>query len=623
MSNHIGWVSGMPKSLDYDDVFFSSSGALDEKQHVFIDQSKLLDRAKHSASVSVVELGFGFGINFMLSLKALTQNFGKRTTLEYVGIENHMPSIAHLKKLYQQWPKMKPYYQALLRHYPARTNGVFTFAIPEYRCRLTLMIGDVSWALSEITGPIDVWYLDGFSPLKNPRMWSYDIMGEVYKKTAQGGCAVTYSCAGSVKRGLLESGFELHKNRGYAAKKHQLLAIKTQAFDGLDLPSWYQLPKRDKTSKVAVIGAGISGMSTALALNEYGVEVDVFDQECGQTRSRLPWAMLKPVVHRQPNAYADYYNHGHLYTRSWIEYFCQYMDGFETLHSGLLELSPKTFEPIDHPYVEYEGIEKLVREIGLSEETPAYLLPTAMVVSVSNFIQAMRSFCQDKIKTYHLRCPRAYDLNQSPWVEYDAVVVTAWDVAKCLFDDVSFIRHQVGQLTNVYDSGIHLPIPISYGGTAIPLGGGQFQVGATYRAPGATLDRCIDDDQYNLQQFCEGLSLGRSDQFSCATAYVGKRTVSHDHMPLIGPAMCQSEFSNQFSKLKQGDLKGFNTVPNYMPRVYLSLAHGSQGLNSSMLAGQHVAQMLLGRNLCMGRTAYQACHPNRFYFRSLKSSLTP
>ena len=115
-----------------------------------------------------------------------------------------------------------------LAAFPALKNlaGPFVSAWeagPEIRLdglELDVIVGDVRQTLPGWQGTADAWFLDGFSPAKNPEMWGTDLMAEVARHTARGGTFATYSAAGFVRRGLQDAGFEVTRVPGFRGKRH-------------------------------------------------------------------------------------------------------------------------------------------------------------------------------------------------------------------------------------------------------------------------------------------------------------------------------------------------------------------------------------------------------------------
>jgi len=72
---------------------------------------------------------------------------------------------------------------------------------------------------------VDAWYLDGFSPAKNPEMWDEALMRHVGELTVPGGTFSTYTAAGWVRRNLAAAGFQVEKVRGFGRKRERLQGV--------------------------------------------------------------------------------------------------------------------------------------------------------------------------------------------------------------------------------------------------------------------------------------------------------------------------------------------------------------------------------------------------------------
>ena len=96
---------------------------------------------------------------------------------------------------------------------------------PDYELRV--VIGDARDTLPAWKGHADAWFLDGFSPAKNPELWSPELMMEVGRHTAPCGTAATYTAAGFVRRGLADAGFSVTRIAGYGRKRHMTQAVLT------------------------------------------------------------------------------------------------------------------------------------------------------------------------------------------------------------------------------------------------------------------------------------------------------------------------------------------------------------------------------------------------------------
>ena len=89
---------------------------------------------------------------------------------------------------------------------------------------LKVILGDARQTLPSWKGKADAWFLDGFSPAKNPELWTPELMQAVAEHTAATGTAATYTAAGFVRRGLRDAGFHVERIAGYGRKRHMTIA---------------------------------------------------------------------------------------------------------------------------------------------------------------------------------------------------------------------------------------------------------------------------------------------------------------------------------------------------------------------------------------------------------------
>ena len=59
---NLTWESGVPRSVDYDDIYFHDDG-IDETQRVFIGPTQVAALAASQDQITIGELGFGTGLN--------------------------------------------------------------------------------------------------------------------------------------------------------------------------------------------------------------------------------------------------------------------------------------------------------------------------------------------------------------------------------------------------------------------------------------------------------------------------------------------------------------------------------------------------------------------------------
>ncbi|MCF2905789.1 tRNA (5-methylaminomethyl-2-thiouridine)(34)-methyltransferase MnmD [Octadecabacter sp. CECT 8868] len=202
------WRDGRtPVSVQFDDPYFSLDDGLAETRHVFLDGNDL--PARFEGDFHVGELGFGTGLNFLVTLAAW-RAAGVTGKLHFTSFEAFPMPMADMMRALQAFDGLP---------IDAFEHGTFpNFSGPDFK--LQVIIGDARKTLTQWDGKADAWYLDGFSPAKNPELWGDDLMDQIGKHTAKGGTCATYTAAGFVRRALVDAGFEIERTKGFGRKRH-------------------------------------------------------------------------------------------------------------------------------------------------------------------------------------------------------------------------------------------------------------------------------------------------------------------------------------------------------------------------------------------------------------------
>lgn len=213
---NLNWRDGgVPVSTRFDDPYFSLAGGLAETEHVFLAGNDL--PARFTPGFRIAELGFGTGLN-MLAAWAAWDRAGQTGPLHFTSFEAFPMAPADMARALNAFPGLAPWRDRFLNAWPGAG-----------RCdlgslRLQVIAGDARDTLPAWQGAADAWFLDGFSPAKNPELWGEDLLAEVARHTAPGGTAATYTAAGFVRRGLEAAGFEVQRGPGYGRKRHMTQA---------------------------------------------------------------------------------------------------------------------------------------------------------------------------------------------------------------------------------------------------------------------------------------------------------------------------------------------------------------------------------------------------------------
>jgi tRNA U34 5-methylaminomethyl-2-thiouridine-forming methyltransferase MnmC len=204
----LDWRDGViPISTQFDDPYFSLNDGLSETQHVFLAGNGLPARLR--PGFHVAELGFGTGLN-MLALALITD-----VPIRFTSFEAYPMAAADIARALDHFPQARAVAAAFLT---AWARGERRFALGPIA--VEVVIGDARETLAAWPHRADAWFLDGFSPAKNPELWSPEIMAEVGRHTAKGGSFATYTAAGHVRRSLSDAGFAVERRPGHGKKRH-------------------------------------------------------------------------------------------------------------------------------------------------------------------------------------------------------------------------------------------------------------------------------------------------------------------------------------------------------------------------------------------------------------------
>lgn len=206
----LDWRDGaIPVSRRFDDPYFSLAGGLEETRHVFLAGNGLPGRFRDGFRVA--ELGFGTGLNLLAVLLA-HRGPGR---LHYTSFEAYPMPAEDIARALTAFPEVADLTGPFLRQWAA---GATEIVFPNLTA--TIILGDARRTLPDWAGQADAWFLDGFSPAKNPEMWSPELMTEVARHTAAGGTFATYTAAGHVRRALAAAGFTVARQPGFGRKRH-------------------------------------------------------------------------------------------------------------------------------------------------------------------------------------------------------------------------------------------------------------------------------------------------------------------------------------------------------------------------------------------------------------------
>lgn len=216
---NLEWRDGaVPVSTRFDDPYFSLENGLAETTHVFLQGNDL--PVRFTPGFHIAELGFGTGLN-LLTVWAAWDQAGMTTPLRFTSFEAYPMSPEEMARALEAFPALRPYAERLVAAW-AEDNTLTTLNGIEAK----VVIGDARTTLAAQDFHADAWFLDGFSPAKNPELWDADLMQQVAGHTKPGGTAATYTAAGFVRRNLADAGFDVTRIPGFGRKRHMTTARK-------------------------------------------------------------------------------------------------------------------------------------------------------------------------------------------------------------------------------------------------------------------------------------------------------------------------------------------------------------------------------------------------------------
>ena len=212
-----------PYSGIFQDVYYSSDNGLLETDYVFLQGNQLAQRWQPLLvnHFTIIETGFGTGLNFLCAAQLWLKTAPQNATLHFVSTEKYPLTLPEMAAAWQAWPELNPVCQPFLVQYEASANH--SIQLFENRVQLTILIGDATECLGKTTTLADAWFLDGFSPAKNPEMWQPALFAQMARLSKSDTTFATFTSAGLVRRGLQSAGFKVIKQSGFGKKREMLI----------------------------------------------------------------------------------------------------------------------------------------------------------------------------------------------------------------------------------------------------------------------------------------------------------------------------------------------------------------------------------------------------------------
>ncbi len=679
-------LDGSPYSEQFGDIYFDSESGYQQSEEIFIHGNNILTRLMTATEAfTIAETGFGTSLNFLLTLQAyqkIQQTYKeynkvakrqslpekKLAKLNFISVEKFPLSKEQLTKSLAALPRLTAFTDLLLEQYPnfnkvtsdnkAENKTEFCASFFGGQVKLTIIIDDAALCFSKLNAGrsciVDAWYLDGFSPAKNPEMWSEHLFTQIGRLSKPQANIATFTVAGFVKRHLQQIGFRVEK-KPYTGNKKEILTGVFQQNPKSN--KGYQLrPTITKPQHVSIIGGGIASACAALALTKQGIKVTLYcqDDAIAQGGSSNAIGALYPLLHQQADDISLFYQKAFWRAK---EVYNQVIDeGFSFPHQwcGLLELAYK--ESLTKRQRKFADLNTWPTELihSVSKEQASQLakvqlnhgglfMPNAgwlaPQLAVQQIINAARATGRLKVKTNVQVNSIKQNIKdaQSGWSldtnkgEFNASVLIVCGGAEIIDLDLinqlpfSSVQGQVTSMkTNEEIEG--LSTVICHKGYLTPRtkaeqNGNIHCIGATFNKNSTSTQASDEDDDFNLNMLTKCLpSLASKvnwtkDDFSSSKARL--RCMTPDHMPMVGAMPDIKKHIETYPHLAKDKNWKYNQAAPVVENLYVMMGFGARGLCSAPLAADILAADLCGTPYPVDNDMLFNLSPNRFVIRDI------
>ncbi|WP_434107879.1 bifunctional tRNA (5-methylaminomethyl-2-thiouridine)(34)-methyltransferase MnmD/FAD-dependent 5-carboxymethylaminomethyl-2-thiouridine(34) oxidoreductase MnmC [Paraburkholderia caffeinilytica] len=636
--------NGTPFSPLYNDIYHSAVGSLEQAQYVFLRGNALPDRWQGRRIFTVLETGFGMGINFLMTWAAWRDDPARCERLHFVSTEKHPFTQADLQSVYAATisdPAIAALAQTVAGAWPMLVPGTHRLEFEDGRVVLTLVFGDAGETLPNLRLRADAFYLDGFAPAKNPEIWTPAIFKSIARMAGEGATFSTYTSAGDIKRALTQCGFEYRKVDGFGWKRAMLV--------GRFAPRWrvrrYEPPAPLEVDErhAIVIGAGLAGCAVIERLAARGWRVTSLERHASvaQDASGNPAGVFHPMISRDDSVASRVTRAGFLYTlRRWaaLERL-----GHPVLRGapGLLQIAADDDEArsmseaiaaFGYPseYVTPVSQSEAQALAGMPLSRSGWLFPHGGWIDPASLCAAQCAAAGDRLERRFGVNVARLERSGNQWTVFDAegqaiarapvvIVASAHEAARIAGLQHAPTRSIRGQLTLLPPGTVPpLAMPVIGEGYAVPLADGVTLTGATYELDDPDTALRPDGHLENLERVAQMLPAfdGIVDPARTAAlaGRVAFRCVTSDRMPMIGNIADEAASTRDAERLR-------GAWPLDLPRVdglYSAFAYGSRGLVWAALGAELIASQIEGEPWPLERELAEDIDPARFLLRALR-----
>jgi tRNA 5-methylaminomethyl-2-thiouridine biosynthesis bifunctional protein len=625
---------GVPMSAEYRDIYHPRSGAFAQAGHVFLDGNGLPGRWQGRERFVILETGFGLGNNFLATWQAWRSDPQRCARLVYLSIEKHPLVRTDLERVHRG-SALAELAATLHAAWPPLTHNLHRLGFDDGAVQLLLALGDVQAWLPELVAEVDAFYLDGYAPDRNPRMWDERVCKALGRLAAPGATLATWSAAGALRAHLTSAGFTVRRAPGSGGKRDITLATFAPRHPRRRPPA-RSAAGASATRHAMIVGGGLAGCATAWALGELGWHSTVLERrpQLAAEASGNPAGLFHGIVNAHDGVHARFNRAAALAIRAVAQAAID-QHGVAGSVAGMLRLETR-LEPaamralLEHlalppDYVQALDAAGAAERSGLPVTRPAWFYPGGGWIQPAALANTFLAGAGARVECRHGVDVRKLRRIGDRWQLIDAdgqvivesatvVLANAHDALRLLGRPPWPIDRVRGQLTWCATAAMRMQlpsVPIAGAGYLLPEIDGQAIFGATAQVDDDDPSVRPADHLFNLAQL-ERLTgrrpLTAPHELHGRTAW---RCSSRDRLPVIG-AVPDAATLPQTRRLDQ---------PRFVPRapgLFVYTALGSRGITWSALGARLLAALVSGSPLPLESSLVDAVDPARFVSRQAR-----
>jgi tRNA 5-methylaminomethyl-2-thiouridine biosynthesis bifunctional protein len=643
--------AGSPRSAAFDDFYFSTDNGLAESDYVFLQGNDLPHRFSQlpeQGHFTIVETGFGTGLNALATWRLFDQTASPTARLTFISIERYPLSKEQIRLTLAAWPQLSDRVDRLVMQYSPRVPGFHLVELSD-RVDLLLLFGDVNDTLRELNARVDAWFLDGFTPSRNPQMWQPELFQSMARLSREGATAATFTSASEIRTRLQGAGFNVNRRPGYG-KKREMLQAHYAGIQGPPAPGlwpgneWYW-PRVSETlaeRTAIVVGAGLAGAHTAWELARRGWQVTVLEQakQVAAGASGNPQGALYARLSHDDTPVNRFYTQAlHLaQTR-----LASLPETLPHQCCGLLQLNQGTKEARRFNHLHQHNPFAGELATCISREAASHLAGVPLPAEALHFPDGgwvqppalidhllrhpgIRVLTSHRVTSLIRRNDRLWqvsadtpDERKNDFTADQLILCNAWQASAIAQSQYLPLKPIGGQVTRIETTPAlaKLRAVICSDRYLVPSHEGAHSLGASFHVGQREPGWQQQDDLDNLSNAHQRLPALISGVESVRDARAGQRCASPDYFPQVGPLLDEQSFAELYQSGLTRRLTARLPAPPYYPGLWVNLAHGSKGLCSIPLASRALAAWLNGEPLTLAQSVTNHINPNRFVIRQM------